>query len=190
LSAELQRFPKRTLRGARTIYRIHRRKKSAWWFSANGDGRFDPTGSGTGACYLAEDPLGAWLEVFRKALLLAEADVTGRELMTVALGRDLRLADLTSRRALAYGVTASLGAGEDYAASQRFAAHALAAGFDGIRYLVRHDPAQKLYGIALFGPPGAADPADGCWPHASGPIPGGVIARAEREFGYRVLPTP
>jgi hypothetical protein len=190
LSTELAGFPRRTLRGARTLHRIHRRDKGAWWFSSNGDGRFDPTGTATGVCYLAEDPLGAWVEVFRKTQLLAEADIAGRALMSVALGRDLRLADLTSRRALGYGVTASLGAGEEYQASQRFAAQALTAGFHGIRYLVRHDPAQKLYGIALFGPAGSADSSDPRWPHPSEPIPADLIARAEREFGYRVLPTP
>ncbi len=190
MPADLAGFPKRTLRGARIIHRIHRREKGAWWFSSNGDGRFDPAGRGTGVCYLSEDPLGAWVEVFRKPQLLAESDITGRALMSVALGRDLRLADLTSRRALGYGVTASLGANEDYRASQQFAAQALGAGFEGIRYLVRHDPAQKLYGIALFGPAGSPDPGDRSWPHPSEPIPADLIARAEGEFGYRVLPIP
>ena len=35
--------------------------------------------------------------------------------------------------------------------SQAFGVRALTAGVDGIRYLVRHDPAQRLYGLALFG---------------------------------------
>ncbi|MGO9899342.1 MAG: RES domain-containing protein [Solirubrobacteraceae bacterium] len=87
-------------------------------------------------------------------MLLAEAAVIARWLLTVRLGRDVRLADLTSWRALRFGVTASLGANEQYAASQAFAADALDARFGGIRYLVRHDPAQKLYGIALFGEAG------------------------------------
>lgn len=190
MPGELAGFPRRTLRGGRTIHRMHRRDKGAWWFSHDGSARFDPTGTGMGVCYLAEDPLGAWVEVFRKTQLLAEADITGRRLMSVALDRDLRLANLTSRRALSYGVTASLGANEDYRASQQFALKALAAGFDGIRYLVRHDPAQKLYGIALFDPAGSAKPGDRRWPHPSRAIPPELIARAEREFGYRVLPTP
>jgi hypothetical protein len=50
------------------------------------------------------------VEVFRKRLVVAEAEVAERALLSVTLGRDLRLADLTSRRALAFGVTASLGA--------------------------------------------------------------------------------
>ena len=78
----------------------------------------------------------------------------GRALFSVALGRDLRLADLTSRRALEHGLTATVSASDDYGPSQRFAASALESGFAGVRYLVRHDPAQKLYGVALFAPAG------------------------------------
>ena len=57
-------------------------------------------------------------------------------------------------------MTATLGAGDDYAPSQAFAADALRAGWDGVRYLLRHDPRQRLYGLALFGPAGAPDLAD------------------------------
>ncbi len=88
--------------------RIHRATLGPWWFSSDGSGRFDPTGGHQGACHLAEQPLGAWIEVFREQMLLAEEEVHARSLLSVALGRDLRLADLTSRRALAIGVTASV----------------------------------------------------------------------------------
>ena len=187
----LRGFPRRTLRGDRLIHRIHRAAGGPWWFSSDGSGRFDPVGTGHGACYLAEPPLGAWVEVFRKGMLVAEAAVQDRALLSVPMGRDLRLADLTSRRALQFGVTASLGAGDGYDESQAFAAEALGAGFDGVRYLVRHDPAQELYGIALFGPDGAPDPADPAWPVAGdGPIPDALVDEAVRAFGYRVLPTP
>jgi RES domain len=140
-----------------------------------------------GAVYFAEDPLGAWVEVFRKQMLIAEAELAERTLFTVVLGRDVRLADLTSRRALGFGVTASLGADQDYGPSQRFATEALAAGFEGIRYLVRHDPAQKLFGIAIFGEPGTG----GDWPAGSDePLPLALLAEAQRAFGYRVVPSP
>jgi hypothetical protein len=179
----LDDFPRRTLRGDRPLYRIHRRP--VWWFSSDGSGRFDPLGTGMGASYWAERPLGAWIEVFRKQMLLSEMDLTARRLSSVALGRDLRLADLTSRRALAFGVTASIGANEDYRPSQAFAAQAVEAGFDGVRYRVRHDPAQRLYGVALFGE--ARTP----WPSgAEGDIPDELIAEAKSAFGYRVLPPP
>lgn len=191
----LQRFPRRTLRADREIYRIHRLQRlsgnTGWWFSFDGTGRFDPVGTGKGSCYFAERPLGAWVEVYRRQMLLAEAAVLDRWLMTVRLGRDLRLADLTSRRALPFGVTASLGANERYDASQAFAADAVGAGFPGIRYLVRHDPAQKLFGIALFGE--AGEQPDHNRAEASildHPIPDEVIAEARRRFGYRVVPRP
>jgi hypothetical protein len=60
-------------------------------------------GSGRGACYLAEVPLGAWVEVFRQRMLLDDAEVVERTLVHVRMGRDIRLADLTSRRALQFG---------------------------------------------------------------------------------------
>jgi RES domain-containing protein len=187
----LAKFPRRTLRGDRTIYRIHQAARGPWWFSSDGTGRFDPVGTGKGACYLADKPLGSWVEVFRRQMLLPEGEVKGRSLLAVKLGRDRRLADLTSRRALQFDVTASLGADRGYDESQAFAVEAMNAGFDGIRYLVRHDPAQDLYGIALFSDEGEPDPADAAWPlNDDGPIPDDVSAEAQRLFGYRVMPVP
>jgi hypothetical protein len=185
------RFPQATLRGDREIHRIHRSARDPWWFSTDGTGRFDPIGTGSGACYFAREPIGAWIEVFRKRILLAEDEVRERSLYVVRLGCDLKLADVTSRRALQFGIIASLGANEDYAASHAFAADALATGFDGVRYLVQHDPAQRLYGYALFGQPGI--PSALLTPAGSatdGPIPDTVVDHARRLFAYRVLPTP
>ncbi len=187
----LKRFPRRTLRGDQAVHRIHRAANGPWWFSSDGSGRFDPVGTGLGACYVAETALGAWVEVFRKRLVLAEEEVAERALFSIALGRDLRLADLTSRRALGFGVTASLGANEDYDDSQAFAVEAARAGFHGIRYLVRHDPAQKLFGIALLASAGAPDPPDPDWPlDGDGSIPDELVAEASERFGFRVLPPP
>jgi hypothetical protein len=183
-------FPRRTLKATREIYRIHRTDSHPWWFSTNGSGRFDPIGTGFGACCLAERPLGAWVEVFRKAMLLAEAEVQNRALFTVALGRDFKLADLTSRRALQFGVVASVGANEDYTESQALAADAVESGFTGVRYLVRHDPAQQLYGIALFGKADTNPEAQGLPVGSDTPIPQQLVADAARLFSYRVLPSP
>jgi RES domain len=184
----LARFPRRTVRGDAEVYRIHRRERSNWWFSCDGAGRFDPVGSGLAACYLAERPLGAWVEVFRKEMQLFELAVADRVLARVRLGWDARLADLTSRRALQFGVTATLGAGEDYTESHKFAVRAAGSGFAGVRYLVCHDPAQKLYGIALFGEPGDRAPAGGKVDDR--PIPQKLVEEAQTTFAYRVLPTP
>lgn len=188
---ELAGFPARTLRADRPLHRIHRASNAPWWFSGEGGGRFDPVGTGCGACYLALRPLGAWVEVFRKTMTLAEGELRARALWTGSAGRDLRLADLLARRALRFGVTASLGADERYEASQAFAAAALAAGFDGVRYLLRHDPAQRLVGVALFAAAGAPDPQHRSWPAGNdAAIDRKLIGEAERAFRYRVLPAP
>jgi RES domain-containing protein len=188
---DLRRFPRRTLRGNRTLHRMHRAHHRPWWFSSDGSGRFDPVGTGLGACYLAEEPLGAWVESYRKAMKISEADIADRRLVAVALGRDLRLADVTSRRALAFGVTAAVGAGEDYRPSQQFARDAISAGFGGVRYHFSHDPAQGLHGVALFAPAGEPAPADPDWPVALGTVASAhLIAEAARRFGYAVLPIP
>lgn len=187
----LRGFPRRTLRGDRTLFRIHREERAPWWFSSDGSGQFDPIGTDLGACYLAERDLGAWIEVFHKRLLLAEEEITQRALFCVELGRDLRLADLTSRRALQFGVTASLGADERYEPSQAFAVSAAQAGFDGIRYLARHDPAQELHSVALFAPAGTPGPGDPRWPPGRHrPILEELIRLARQLFGDRILPTP
>ena len=124
-------FPVRTWRADRALWRIHRADRDVWWFSSDGTGRFDPVDvDGMGACYLAQEPLGAFVEVFRTRLELDEDDVTARRLAEVRFDRDLRLADVCSRRALRFGVTAEIGAGGDYERSQAFA---LRGGRSGIR---------------------------------------------------------
>jgi len=57
-------------------------------------------------------------------------------------------------------------------------------GFDGIRYLVSHDPAQMLVGIAVFG-----TAMDVPRRSRSREIDAGTVANAEGDFGLRVLPT-
>ena len=112
-------------------------------------------------------------------MLLAEVELKERCLLSVALGRNLRLADLTSRRALQFGVTATIGAGEDHRPSQALAADMVKLGFAGLRYRVRHDPALRLYGVALFGPPGAPSRDDPDWPAGDNRrIPDDLMAEA------------
>jgi hypothetical protein len=96
------------------------------------------------------------------------------------------LADCTSGLCREFGLTGEIHSTSDYARTQAWAATFAAAGFDGIRYLLRHDPGQRLSGTAVFGPAGAAD-----WPFNPGePIGLGVIEEAERRFGVRVMPAP
>lgn len=187
----LSGFPARTWKAGRPLWRIHRSTRGAWWFSDDGTGRFDPVrAGGLGACYFAQDPLGAFVEVFRTRIELDQDDVDERRLARVELNHDLRLADLTSRRALRFGVTAEIGAGGDYDASQRLAAGLAAAGYDGIRWWVRHDPRQQLAGIAIFGPAGAPSSKARTPPPDSREIGASLLEMARRRFGYRMVPRP
>lgn len=180
-------FPrKRLARGAR-LYRIHRTGHGPWWFSHDGSGRFDLSDpEGLGTCYLAERPLGSFVEGFRDTALVDERDVEARVLSSVPLRAQAVIADCCSQRARAFGVTAAIHSSEDYDRTQLWANAFARAGFDGVRYLVSHDPGQRLVGVALFGPAGA--PA---WPPGRAkPIPDDVIEQAGRIFGIRVVPRP
>lgn len=168
------------------LFRIHRRNTHPWWFSSDGSGRFDLRDDPQrGTCYLAEDPLGSFVEVFQEYQDILPGEVAARVLKRTS-PRAFRLADATDGRARRFGVTAALHASEDYERTQAWAAAFAAAGFDGIRYLVSHDPRARLVGVALFGPKGTPRWAKG----RSGPIPAAVIKEAEQRFGLRVLPPP
>lgn len=168
------------------LCRIHRAGRSPWWFSHDGTGRFDLAG-GRGTCYLAEESAGCFLEVFRPWLLIPEPEVAARRISRpVPSGGELLLADCTEEGARAFGVTGEIHSTSDYALTRRWAAAFADAGFDGIRYLLRHDPAQRLAGIALFGPAGAPP-----WPTpVAEPLGPDLLREIETRFGLRVLPVP
>ncbi len=129
--------------------------------------------------------MGCFLEVFRSWILIPEAELAARRLASLDLP-PLLLADGSSGLCRQFGLTGELHSTSDYARTQAWAAALATAGFDGIRYLLRHDPAQRSAGIALFGPVGAAD-----WTFEPGqPIGPGGIEEAERRFGVRVVPMP
>jgi len=181
----LEGFPSLRLAGAK-LHRIHRAGQCPWWFSSDGSGRFDlPAAGGRGTCYLAEEAVGCFLEVFRRWTLVPEAEVETRRVAHLELP-PTQLADCSSSLCREFGLTGELHSTPDYALTQAWAAGFANAGFDGIHYLLRHDPGQRLVGVALFGP--AGEPP---WPFPpSEPIGAGVIAEAERRFGVRVAPAP
>jgi hypothetical protein len=96
------------------------------------------------------------------------------------------LADCSSGLCREFGLTGELHSTLDYPLTQAWAAAFAGADFDGILYLLRHDPGQRLVGVALFGPAGASGQ-----PFTPGdPIGRDVIEEAERRFGVRVMPAP
>lgn len=152
-------FPVRRLGTRQRLFRItknYRNGSSAtgWFFSSSDGGqpgRYDlprPNGS----CYFADDPAGAWLEVFRRQQVVPRQDITVRCLVTAARTGDvLALADLTSPTAVKSGVTLDLSAGSDYTQTQVAALAAYRQKCMGIIGWIRHDPARRYRNFALFG---------------------------------------
>ena len=184
-------FPSRTLPAGTPLHRIHRRGLSPGHFSTTGLYRFDPpadAASDYGVCYLALDPLAAYVEVFGRFRAVPIDEISRRCLSTAQASRDLLVADLTQRSVLGrYGVTAAHSTGSDYHPSQRLGIPLHDAGFDGICYRIRHDPSMALEAVAAFGrlhshcaPLAWSDPID---------IPAPLI-ESGHEFGITVLPTP
>lgn len=156
-----------------------------WWFSSDGSGRFDLEPP-NGACYLAETPLGTLIEHFDGISVIPQEDLDERRISTLSPGRPLRLADCTSPVGRRFGIDLSLSASPDYAHTQRFAAWFHEAGLDGVRYLLRNDPAATLVGIALFNPAGEQDlPVLSTYP-----VDEATLAAAAQRYGIEVVPTP
>lgn len=185
--ADLEGFPVYELQATQTLARIHRSDRQACFYSSDGSGRFD-LAPPLGTCYFGDDPLASFVEVFREAAVIAESLVMTKELSLARPRRQRRLADVTHSRSRRFGVTGEIHTTTDYEMTQAWAGALQRAGFDGIRYRVRHDPAQDLIGVALFGPAGVYD--DALVTAVRSPVPAPLIAEAWDHFGIVVLPTP
>jgi len=186
--ADFTGFPHWTLPSTRALYRIHRRDRGPWFFDNGPSGRFNLSDA-FGTCYLALAPEGAFLETLgRQGRLIDRAEVARRALSTLYVPRAMVLANAGHARARAFGITAGISAIEepDRGSTRSWAEAFHAAGFQGIRYHVSHDPSQRAIGVALFGPAGEAD-----WPTgAAEPIDSRLLQFVRRRYGLVVLPTP
>lgn len=186
--AQISALPTATVASGTPLRRIHRVGRGPWHFS-RGPGRFDPVAAEPplGACYAAGDELAAFVEVYRRTRLISEPEIQARRVSTLSVSRDLILVDLTSRGAALRGPdTSALASTWDYALPQAFASAAAAAGYDGVRYFARHDPAKELVCQAVFGH--GDDPTFTHGP--SRPLPKRLLQQARAEFGYRIVPVP
>jgi hypothetical protein len=165
---------------------VHRSDVGPWWFSNDGTGRFDLRDGAQGTCYLAVTPVGAFIEVFRVATVIPEAEVDARVLSSLAPPKATRLADCTVSAARKLGITGAIHTQPDYALPQAWAAAFAAAGFGGIRVRLSHDPAQRELGVALFGP--AGEPK--LRARGTEAVPAEVVEEARQRFGLVVAPTP
>ncbi len=141
---------------------------------------------GRGTCYLAAGEVGAFIEVFRAGTVIPAQEADARLLASLSVPKRSTLADCTTSKARRFGVTGAIHTQPDYELTQAWAEAFAEAGFDGVRYRLSHDPAQRELGVALFGPAGEQDlPV-----RESGPIPPGVVEEARSRFGLIVAPTP
>jgi hypothetical protein len=167
------------------LWRIHTADASPWFFDAGPEGRFNLADAGT--CYLAEKPIGAFVEKFGR--LLRPGGVIPEPLVdTQRLSRlrppKLSVVDLTDPKVLGLiGLTAEIHATTDYGLTQSWASALRDAGYAGIRYKARHDPRGQLVSIALFG--------SGKPPRSSAKtttLPANLIHEASVTFAITVLP--
>lgn len=179
-------FPSIAIHPERVLYRVHRAANDPLHFAFSGDGRFDLIGeAGVGTCYLSPSPAGAYLETLGRLRTLSQADIDQRCLSEVVPTTSLRLADLTDRHVLGrYGIAGDISAGVDYGPSQALAAQLYRAGFDGIYYTARHDPAFLERSVAVFGTPSAAK----LFAASIGPMPASLVHEVAHDFGLIVLP--
>jgi hypothetical protein len=138
-----------------------------------------------GTCYLGREPVGCFVEAFRGTLVTQE-EVEARWISALSLPSEVNLADCAATRSRELGITAEIHSSPDYAMTLAWAA-LFQAGFDGIHYLLRHDPAQRSAGIALFGPAGSPE---GYPLPVSEPIGRDLLRNVTRRFGIRVRRTP
>lgn len=181
---ELPELPSTRL-GTEPLWRIHAADAAPWFFDLGPDGRFNLAESGT--CYLAEKPIGAFVEKFGRLLrphgVIPEPLVDSQRLSKL-LPLKAKVVDLTDPTVLGLvGLTAEIHSTTDYNLTQGWALAFQEAGYAGIRYKARHDPRGQLTSVALFGsekPPRSATKTVA--------IPVDLIHEASSTFAITVLP--
>jgi RES domain len=184
-------FPRREYPAGTDVFRSHGHGRSAWWFSSSGEGRFD-LADPRGTCYVAEAEVTTLLETWAGMQVVPDYILEARDMSRLRLPGEVTVADLTSNRAVQYGVTAEIFTTVDYALAQLWASAFNKAGFDGIRYWARHDLAHTAACLALFGASGAPKKSTGFDAAFTDHLPDrtDLLGELEEETGITVLPVP
>lgn len=192
-------FPSWELLPSITLYRVHRSVHGPVYFASGRGGRFNLRYA-AGTCYLAEEGVAAFLEALQDVLpplptiYLPHAEVAARRISQLTVIAPVRLADFTSERAAAFGITGEVHASRrnDHGRTRSSAAALARAGFAGLRYFAKHNPAQNSISIALFGRAGAgvSGATSNLNVHATEVIGDDLLGELERRFGIHVLAHP
>lgn len=144
-----------------------------------------------GACYLALSAIGAWLEVFRSALIVASEDVRRRRLFSTRPPRRIRTADLLSPKARAYGITGDVHTVDGLSSTRVWAQRLHEAGFRALLGKVRHDPALRERSLTLLDRAGGHEPFGWRWRRKIERLDDvdGLLSTAS-SYGFRVLEPP
>lgn len=152
-----QSLPQRDIRPGTVLWRIHRSRHNALWFSP-GKGRlpryrFDDPEKRFSVCYLSTVEHGAFAETMLRTLptrILSKADLATRRLTAIEVVRSLKLVQMYGAGLARLGCTAATATGQDYEGSREWS-RALwmhDAKPDGILYHAAHD--DETLSIALF----------------------------------------
>jgi hypothetical protein len=182
----LERFPSFELAAGARLWLVHDEGGFPWRCTNDGGGRFD-LAAPWGTCHFAEEPLGALIEsCCRTSPEVDEQAIASHRLSLLTTEAPLRLADCTSPLAFGWGLTAEIHSIPDYTGTQRWARAFHAAGFDGIRYLLRHDPSRSLAGVARFGREGVQE--DWAEPETRR-LDAALLTEAAQRLGVHVPPS-
>lgn len=200
-SAALASFPSRALDLGSPLYRIFRavdsedRPRSPFWFGARpttGGNRYDLPAP-DGCCYLAESPIGAWLEVFNDgdAQSIELMDLVPRRLATVVAPASVALADMTAAAARGFGLTGEIHVTTDYTVPRLWAERLHEAGWRGLRGRARHDPGLEQPTVTLFDARGEHPPFGMTWHTVVTTVEDDLaLHHGVRQYGYELVPIP
>lgn len=150
-------LPYREISVGTVLWRIHRNRHAAVWFSP-GKGnrpryRFDDPQTRSFVCYLSTVEHGAFAETMLRTLptrILSRADLAARSLTPIEVVRPLKLVRMYGAGLTRLGCTAAVATGQDYRRSREWS-RALWVHDDqpdGILYHAAHD--DETLSVALF----------------------------------------
>ena len=154
-ASDLAGFPTDWLGHKRHIWRVALEERNPWYFG-NGRNRFDLE-SPLGTCYVAHDPFAALRETIGAGIkTVSQPFIESRRFFRLRVEKTLKVADVTTNKAVPFGVTSEISSTMDYECTQSWARSFADLSLRGVLYELRFSPAGS-HGCAIFGPEGSQD---------------------------------